>query len=451
VAVSAGLVTFSLGTDTAGSGRVPAALTNTVGTKPSFGLVSTSGLLPACRSLDCASVFSLTVADGALVLSVLAGRDEGDAWSRDLPVPSPRPVPRPLHTLVLAVPRPADIDFAGNRATESAWSSFLDALLAAGVQLVETSFTPFYDAGRKLYAGGWLAERLSGIEAFLDENPDAVHPVISRVLSAGRSTPGTQVFRDFDEARRIAAGIAPLWRSVDALLTPTVTTTFTVEEMLADPIALNSRLGQFTTFTNILDLAAIAVPCSIASNGLPFGVTVSAPAGSDGSLAGIAAAIERLVGGPLGATGYARVSADRPSLPAETGGGGGVDDVLLAVVGAHLSGMPLNGELTDLGATFAMRTATAAVYRLHALPGTVPPKPALRRVSTGGVRIEVEVYRLDARAFGRFVSLVASPLAIGTVELADGSTVHGFVCEPHAFDGAPDVSEFGGWRAYRRQ
>jgi len=475
VAVSSGLVTFSLGTDTAGSGRVPAALTNIVGIKPSIGLVSSHGMLPACRSLDCISVFALTVGDGARVLSSMAGIDPLDALSRTLPLPAAAPSPRQLEGLVLAVPISTDVEF-GDAEHAEAWRSTLETLTRAGVRLRAVPFSDFFDVGDKLYSGGWLAERFLSVEAFLDARPDAFHPVTRAIMEQGRGIPGSSVFRDLDAVRTVAAGLAQLWSGVDAVLTPTVTTTFTVDEMVADPIANNARLGRFTTFTNILDLAAIAVPAGFSARGLPFGVTVTAPAGSDGRLAEIAVAMEALMGLPLGATGFGPpegrvvptrtaelpvIAAPPAAVPATAvpaaavptaavrdsvpSANNGID---VAVVGAHLSGMPLNAQLTDLDARLVARTTTSADYRLFALPNTAPPKPGLRRVAGDGVPIEVEVYRLSPAGFGSFVSLVPSPLAIGTLELADGSTVHGFVCEPWALDGAPDISNFGGWRAY---
>ncbi|CAN5118791.1 allophanate hydrolase [soil metagenome] len=470
VAVSAGLVTFSIGTDTAGSGRVPAALNNVVGIKPSRGLVSTRGLVPACRSLDCISIFSLTVADGTSVLSAISGADGRDPWSQTFAPIAATIEQAELRGLVFAIPRHADLDFGGDSAAAEAWQSVCDSLRAVGATLVPTDFGPFFDAGKRLYSGGWLAERTAGLEAFLDEHPSELMPVTREVLDGGRAVTGSQVFRDVDEARTISSCLAPLWQAVDALLTPTVTTTYTVAEMLADPIALNSRLGRFTTFTNILDLAAIAVPAGIAGSGRPFGVTVSATSGSDARLGSIAAALEARVAGTLGATVYsAAPSAALPtalspasapaqvlapvSAPASVAADPAAylsDDTtaLIAVVGAHLSGMPLNAQVTDLGGLLIDVTRTAPVYRLHVLEGTHPLKPGLKRVGEGGTSIAVEIYRLPVEGFGRFVTLVPPPLAIGTLELYDGSQVNGFVCEPFALDDAPDISDFGGWRAY---
>ena len=441
VAVSAGLVSFALGTDTAGSGRVPAGFTNTVGIKPSRGLVSNSGIVPACRSLDCVSVFALTVSDGARVLSTLGGVDAGDAWSRPLPVPSTVPAAMPLAGLRLGVPLADQLGL--DSGYEQVWESTLNTLRAAGVQIVEHDFEALFAVGELLYAGPWLAERLSGLEDFVTAHPEALHPVTRQLLEAGRAVSGTEVFRGIsvlEEARRRAVReLAPF----DAMLTPTTARTFTIAEMLDDPVTRNSALGRFTTFTNLLDLAAIAVPAGFTTSGLPFGVSFFGTAASDSALLSLGMSVEELLDLPLGATEFRKtvtegVDATTPQR----------DTVRLAVVGAHLAGMPLNGQLVELGAVLECVTTTSAEYRLYALANTTPPKPGLARVTADGARIEVEVYRLSAAALGTFMTLVSSPLAIGSLSLADGSTVHGFVCEPWGIDGAEDITEYGGWRAY---
>ncbi len=445
VAVSAGLVTFALGTDTAGSGRVPAALTNTVGLKPSIGLVSSRGMLPACASLDCVTVFSLTVADGSAVLATIAGVDPKDPGSRALPLPQAVPAAAKPSELVIAIPSPTSAAFVDDDFAD-AWMRTLTMLTDAGVTLREIDFSALFDIGDKLYSGAWLAERFSSVERFLDARPDAIHPVTRSIVDKGRTISGATVFRDLATARAVASSLSPLWADVDALVTPTVTGTFTVEEMEADPVAKNALLGRFSTFTNILDLAAVAVPTAFTAAGLPFGITVSGRSGSDAALASIATMVEALASVPLGATGAARPSSfTLDATPAEQSA---YFDV--AVVGAHLEGMPLHSQLTNLDAQLVARTRTSGNYRLFALPNTTPPKPGLKRVVTGGISIELEVYRLSPEGFGRFVALVPSPLAIGTVELHNGTSVHGFVCEPWALNDATDVSEFGGWRAYAR-
>jgi allophanate hydrolase len=427
VAVAAGLVTFAIGTDTAGSGRVPAALNGVVGLKPSIGLVSATGIVPACRSLDCASVFALSVGDAASVLELVSGFDPGDPWAR--PLPDPRPGPVALRGLRVGVPD--RVERWGCRGEYAAWLECREQLLEAGVELVPVDLTAFLDAGRQLYDGAWVAERRHGFEDLLVARPDAVLPVIRTILDAGDLVSGVDVFGALTGMQHLRRSAYAVLESVDVLLTPTVTETFTIEEMLADPIALNARLGTFTTFTNLLDLCAVAIPAG-GREDAPFGITVQAGAGRDGFVAAVAGAIEGLM-------------ADRaPAGPAPVDEG-----LLVAVVGAHLRGMPLHPELVLRGAELVERTTTDSSYRLFALAGTVPPKPGLRRVDAGGAEIEVEVYRMPSEQMGGFVATVAAPLAIGQVTLADGRVVHGFVCEPQGFDDAVDITAYGGWRAFR--
>jgi len=422
VAVAAALVTFAIGTDTAGSGRVPAALNGVVGLKPSIGLVSAVGIVPACRSLDCASVFAGSVADAAAVLQVIGGFDERDPWSRRTPVPPAVPPPVALSGLRVAVP--AGPQRWGDRGEQAAWDAVLARLTAAGTVLVPVDLSPFLDAGRQLYQGAWVAERRHGLEEFLETHPDDVLPVIRTILEDGDAVAGVDVFGALTGMQQLRRSAYAVLDSVDVLLTPTVTETFAIEEMLADPIELNSRLGTFTTFTNLLDLCAVAVPAG-GPRGAPFGVTVQARAGRDGMVASVAGALETLRFG----------RAD--------------DGLLIAVVGAHLRGMPLHADLVLRGAELVERTTTDASYRLYALAGTVPPKPGLRRVDEDGSEIEVEVYRMPLAQVGAFLATVAAPLAIGRVTLVDGRVVHGFVCEPQGFVDAVDITAYGGWRAFR--
>ena len=431
VAVAAGLVSFSIGTDTAGSGRVPAALNGVVGLKPSVGLVSGLGVVPACRSLDCVSVFAADVASAGLALSVVAGFDPDDAWSRTLPVPPSVPEPVALSGLRIAVPD--ESPEWGNRGERARWDSLLEALMGAGAELVPVTMAPFWEAGDQLYQGVWLAERLDGLEEFVRDHSDAVLPVIREVLAGGGGIRGVETFAGLSHMQELRQVVGRLLAGVDVLLTPTVSETYTIEEMLADPVALNTRLGRYTTFTNLLDLCAVAIPGSYGPAGEPFGVTLQVPAGRDADVASYALAVEDLLAG-------------RPFRPA-------VADSLptgleLAVVGAHLEGMPLHGALLERGAVLVERTATEPAYRLFALDGTVPPKPGLCRVERGGAAIEVEVYRMPEAEVGAFLATVTAPLAIGQVVLADGRAVHGFVCEPAALQGARDITDYGGWRAY---
>ncbi len=438
VAVAAGLVTFAIGTDTAGSGRVPAGLTGTVGVKPSRGLVSTRGIVPACRSLDCASVFALTVDDGAAVLAAVAGPDAGDPFSRDLPVPTDAPPATDLAGLRIGVPAALDVtaDFDGDCAAAAAFARAVERLDRAGARLVPVDLEPFLQVGTLLYGGPWIAERAAGLEDFLTARPDALHPVTRTVLAGASRVAGPEVFRGLHALAAARRRTAPVWDGVDALLVPTAPTAPTIDRMLDDPVGANTVLGRFTNFVNLLDLAGIAVPSEVDPDGVPIGVTFLAPSGADALLLGLGAAWQDAVGLPL-ATGHAR--APKPH------------EVLLAVVGAHLEGEPLHGDLLRLGARLSERTTTAAEYRLYSLArGEGPARPGLVRVSEGGGAIEAEVYRLPVESLGRLVTGVPAPLAIGTVRLADGRGVPGFLCEHAGVVGSQDISAYGGWRAFRR-
>ena len=439
VAVSAGLVSFAVGTDTAGSGRVPASLTGTVGVKPSRGLVSTRGVVPACRSLDCPSVFSLSVADGAAVLSVLARYDDEDPYSRVLPPVSPVPAALPAR---VRVGLPAALEFADADAA-AAWEVAASRLAALGAEVVDVDLSPFLAAGRLLYDGPWVAERWAAVGEFATAHPDSVHPVVAQVLAGADEVSAVDAFHGQHRLAGLARTVERVWRDVDVLLLPTTPAAPTVAEMAADPVGLNAVLGRWTTFANLLDLAAVAVPSVLTAAGLPVGVSVIGPAGADDRLLAFAAAWEHAAALPAAATGHPLLGA-----PAGPDAEPDPDEVLLTVVGAHMSGLPLHAQLLALGARFHTATPTAATYRLLALPGGPPHRPGLVRVASGGSSVAAETYRLPRAALGDLLVTVPAPLAIGTVELADGTSTLGFVCESLALDTARDVTASGGWRAH---
>ncbi|MGZ5842877.1 MAG: allophanate hydrolase, partial [Xanthobacteraceae bacterium] len=424
VAVAAGLVPLTLGTDTAGSGRVPAGFNNIVGLKPSLGLISTAGVVPACRSLDCVSIFALTTDDCWTALAAIAGSDAADPYSRARPLGAIGSFGKGLR---LGVPIAGQRIFFGDRAAASAYDQAIARAAALGAQIVEVDIEPFYETARLLYEGPWVAERYLVIKNLLASAPDSIHPVTREILLSGARPSAVDAFDSFyklEELRRVRDHI---FRRIGALLVPTVPTVYTIDQVLADPIQLNSRLGTYTNFVNLLDLCALALPASMHANGTPFGITLLAPAGSDAMLASIGRVFHADTGLPLGATG-----APQPPLaalvnaPAE-------GEIAIAVVGAHLSGMPLNGELRALGGRLIGAATTTPDYRLFALAGTVPPKPGLLRVAHGqGAAIAVEVWALPAEAFGRFVAAIPAPLGIGTLTLADGRGVKGFLVESEA-------------------
>ena len=443
VAVAAGLVPVALGTDTAGSGRVPASLNNIVGLKPSLGLVSTNGVVPACRTLDCVSVLALTVDDAFAVLGAMAGLDVADPYSRAIPLGALGPPPQGMR---LGVPPSGGRLFFGDRQSEAGYAAALARLTRLGAKIVEIDIEPFYETARLLYEGPWVAERYISARALIASSPEAMHPVTREIILGGARPSAVDTFAalyKLEELRRVRDHT---FREIDALVLPTIPTAYTVEQVLADPIGLNSRLGTYTNFVNLLELCALSVPASMHADGVPFGVTFVAPAGRDAWLASLGRVFHADTALPLGATGQPQPPLARLAVAAAA------DDIPLAVVGAHLSGMALNGELTALGASFRETARTRPDYRLFALAGTHPPKPGLLRVAAGeGAPIEVEIWALAPAAFGRFVAAVPPPLSIGTLALADGRLVKGFLVEAEAVAGARDITAFGGWRAYMAQ
>jgi len=427
VAVAAGIVDFSLGTDTAGSGRIPAGMNGIVGVKPSLGLLSATGMVPACRTLDTISIFARTVALAAEVASIAAAYDAADAYSRPLPVPAMGAMPPRLR---VGVSPPGQRRFFGDAAAEAAYARDLDRLVSLGATLVEVDFSPLQAVARLLYEGPWVAERYAATRSLIERHPEALHPVTLQIIGAARELTAVGAFEAMYKLAAHRREAEAICAAVDCLAVPTVPRMYTLAEVAAEPITLNSNLGSYTNFVNLLDLAAISVPAGRRADGLPSSLTLIGRAGTDGQLAGIAAAIE---------------AGQRPAGVQRAGPG----RVELAVVGAHLSGLPLNHELTALGGCFQRVAETSADYRLFALPGTTPAKPGLLRVAPGsGARIAVEVWSLDTAAFGAFVAGIPAPLGIGTLRLDDGTAPKGFLVEAQAVTGARDISSFGGWRAF---
>ena len=420
VAVAAGLVAFALGTDTAGSGRVPAAFNHLVGLKPTRGRWSSRGLVPACRTLDCITVFATTPDEAGLVDAIAAGFDPEDVLSRPA-----RNIPRAARRI--GIPAPDQRRWFGNIESEFLYQQALDGLDA---ELIEIDLEPLNEAARLLYDGPWVAERTAALGALLDDNPQAIHPVVREIVAQGQSYSAVETFEGVYRLAELSRLTEHMWARIDLLALPTAPTSYRVDEMLAAPITLNASLGAYTNFVNLLDMAAIAVPTGGYHSGVGFGVTLMGPAGSDRALIDAA---NRLFPAP----------AWPPPLDLE----GRMESVKLAVVGAHLKDMPLHWQLTSREARFVGATNSAPTYRLYAMADSMPPKPALVH-SADGAAIALEVYELDMAAFGSFVAEVPPPLAIGTVTLEDGSLVKGFVAEPRAIVGAEDITALGGWRAY---
>jgi len=428
VLVGAGVVPLALGSDTAGSGRVPAAFNHLVGFKPTRGRWSSRGLVPACRSLDCITTLTRDVEDAALVDSVLAHFDPRDPYSRRAPAQA-----RVLGaSFRVGVPDSGQLrDLAPE--DRGRFQEALERLRGIGGMPVQVDVTPLLEAARLLYGGPWVAERAAALESLLETHPTAIHPVVRAIVQAGKGVSGVDTFRGMYRLQEYARSAEELWERIDVLVLPTTPTIYRRSEVLAEPVALNAHLGVYTNFVNLLDMSAVSLPAGFRIDATGVGVSLIAPAWLDTALLDLAARYTQVGTLPAAPELDLRVNPKR---------------VQLAVVGAHLSGMPLHWQLTSREARLVRRTHTAESYRLFAMTADKPLRPALVHCGPGGRRIELEIYELDVSAFGSFVAEVRPPLAIGTVLLEDGTSVCGFVAEPRATIGALDITAHGGWRAY---
>lgn len=435
--VATGQVDFALGTDTAGSGRVPAGLNNIVGLKPSRGLISARGVVPAAQSVDCISIFARTVGMAVRVLEAAMGHDPLDAYSRQVAMADKALGSRFRFGL------PSALTFAGDAAAEEAFGQAIKQLEAMGGTAVPIDFAPLAEAAALLYESALVAERYTAIRRFFDAHEGEVLEPVRSIIAAGRNYSAADLYEVQIQLKQLGQQADAMWPRIDVLLVPTSPTHYTIAAMQNDPVALNRNLGAYTNFVNLLDYAAISVPSSMRADGLPFGITLIGPCGSDWQLAELGQRYHHATGLTMGATG------DLLPAPAAIAGLKKDNHVRVAVVGAHLSGMPLNTQLTERGAVLVGEAKTSADYRLYALPHTTPPKPGMVRVATGqGAPIALEVWSMPASQYGSFVALIPSPLGIGTLTLEDGSSVQGFVCEAEALKGAEDISRHGGWRAW---
>ncbi len=443
VAVAAGIVPLALGTDTAGSGRVPAGLNNIVGLKPSLGVVSTTGVVPACRSLDCVSIFALTVEDAYFALQTIAGFDETDSFSRRIAV-------EPLSALTamprIGSPDAATLTFGGDKRAGAAFSSALASITKDSTTVRTVNIQPLLDVAALLYDGPWVAERYEAVRAFIEERPDAMLATTRKIIGSAARFSAADAFAGIYKLADLRRQAESIWRDIDVLVVPTFPRPRTLSDLETDPIGPNMELGTYTNFVNLLDMCALAVSTGLRDDGFPSSVTLIAPAGRDALLANLGIFIQSCFPGSLGATGKLRPEAT--VIPVQATG----DEIELVVVGAHLSGQPLNHELLNLGARLIRQTRTSADYRLFALPGGPPSRPGLLRVApNSGYAIEVESWALTPAAFGTFVAGISSPLGIGVVTLEDGTSKKGFVVEAYATENAQDISALGGWRTYVRQ
>ncbi|ARO33220.1 allophanate hydrolase protein (plasmid) [Rhizobium sp. NXC14] len=439
VAVASGLASFALGTDTAGSGRVPAAFNNLVGIKPTPGLVPNVGVVPACRSVDVVTIFAPTVGDGVAIRKVMEGYDAADPFSRKAV-----PASLPASGLRIGVLDGAEREFFGNRQVEALYDAAIERARALGATIVPFDYAPFRQAAELLYNGPWVAERLAAVKDFLATNGPDFDPTVRTIIEGAKAYDAVAAFEGRYKLEALRQKTLKEWEKADILMLPTSPTTYTVDEMMADPIVKNGHFGRYTNFANLLGCAAIAVPVGFDADGhLPAGVTLIGPAFTDDALGPFADAMHRAANAGMGKD---RLSAipEAIRVPPEDDG-----LVPIVVVGAHLSGMPLNHELTRPGGRRIKSCRTAPDYRLFVLPGTVPPKPGLiREPGFDGKGLEVEVWKVTPEAFGRFVQNIPAPLGIGKVTLDDGSQIPGFLCEAHAIEGAREITELGGWRAY---
>jgi allophanate hydrolase len=442
VAVAKGWVSFSLGTDTAGSGRVPAAFNNLIGLKPTCGWLSTTGVLAACHSLDTVSIFTLTAQDAEWVVAAAASVDETDIYTRKVEG----------HgfdfgwaaSFNFGVPQAEQLKFFGNAEAERLFHEAVARLQALGGRPVAVDLTPFLEAARLLYDGPWVAERYVAIKDFFDTHADKVFAPVREIIGGAGRYSAADAFAGQYRLRELKRQADKVWNEIDMLVTPTAGTIYTIAEMQADPIKLNSNLGYYTNFMNLFDYAAVSVPAGFQQDGLPFGITLVAPAHQDAPLLHLASRCQQMVATPLGATGIAQPV--HTGLPLALPSG----QIRVAVCGAHLSGLPLNWQLTQRGARLVQSTTSSPDYKFYALPGGPPYRPGMVRVNKGeqGGEIVVEVWEMPGREFGSFVAGIPAPLGIGTITLVNGESVLSFVCESYAVEGAVDITHFGSWREY---
>jgi allophanate hydrolase len=438
VAVASGLCSFALGTDTAGSGRVPAAFNNLVGIKPTPGLLPNTGTVPACKSVDCVTIFSATVGDGIAIRKVAEGFDVDDPFSRVA-----HPAALPASQLRIGVLAGVEREFFGDTNVEKLYDHAVAEAAVLGAMIIPFDYAPFREAAALLYEGPWVAERLAAVEDFLVTNANDFDPAVRKIIEGAKPMTAVDAFNGRYKLEALRHKTAAEWKKVDVLLLPTAPTTYTVSAMKADPIVLNGRLGRYTNFVNLLDCAAIAIPAGFGDNGLPAGVTLIGPAFTDDALAPLADALHRRMNCGMGVDRAATPPTENSVQPADD------SSVQIVVVGAHLTGMPLNHELTTPGGRLLKTCRTAKDYRLYVLPNTTPPKPGLiREPGFKGDGLEVEVWSLPVEAFGRFVQKIPAPLGVGKLTLDDGTMASGFLCEVYAIGDAHEITALGGWRAY---
>lgn len=439
VVVGHGIVPLALGTDTAGSGRVPAALNNIVGLKPTLGSLSASGVVPACRSIETISIFAMTVADAYAAFQVACAYDPSDAFARQIAAPDLTAAPA---APVIGIPSADSIKFFGDSVQEASFADAVDLLRASGAEIREVDFSPLYAVAAMLYEGAWVAERYTVIEDLLKTDPEAILPVTRQIICKAEDLSAADAFRGIYRLKELARAAQPLLADLDLLCVPTIPTFYSVADLEADPVTPNSNFGTYTNFVNLLDMCGLAVPTPARSDGRPGSVTLLAKAGQDALLAALALGLEGAGDRNLGATGWAYAAP--PALPEAA-----PQTLTLAMCGAHMAGLPLNHQLTDRGGRFLRAALTSDAYRFYALAGGPPFRPGLVRGAPGsGAPIGLELWSLPLSEVGSFLAGIPEPLGLGTVALDDGTSVQGFVCEAVAAQDAQDITDLGDWRSF---
>ena len=435
VATALGLVSFALGTDTAGSGRVPAAFNNLIGLKPTLGRLSVRGVVPACQSLDCVAIFARTADQAQSVLSVASETDLDDPWQRKAPTGN-RPLPEQFR---FGIPADGQLDFDGDEGARALFAESICQLESLGGERVTVDFQPFLDAARLLYEGPWVAERYLATSPLIQEQPNALLAVTRSVISQGAKGSAADAFQAQYRLQALKHEADRVWEQVDVMLTPTTPTIYTIDQLKQEPVARNSRLGTYTNFMNLLDYSAISVPSGFLDTGLPLGCTLFMPAFQDEALLALASRLHPLASNTVGAL---EDTLDSPALTATAG------TIEVLVCGAHLTGLPLNHQLTSRNAVLSETTETASCYRMYLLAGGPPLRPGMIRDENGGISLPVEIWRVPMDQFGSFVAGIPAPLGIGQVKLADDRWVPGFICEPIGLEGAEEITHLGGWRGF---
>lgn len=440
--VARGLACFSLGTDTAGSGRIPAAFNNLVGTKPTPGLVSTEGVFPACKSIDCVSIMTLTAADADIVLNVMKSNETDRAQEAQF-----HPTPKPLYNFIkpIRIGLPISCEFLDDGQYQKAFTKAIENAKGLEVEFVPVDIDPFVKAGKLLYDGPWVSERFAVTEDFLKSNPDSFDRSVKQIIESGAPYTAAQGFRAIYQLKDLEIEAKKAWAQCDVIMVPSAPNHPTMEDLKNHPIIKNSELGMYTNYVNLMRLCAVAVPAGFTDKGMPFGVTLLAQEGSDNALLKLAAQWQILFGLPLGKSDMKGSLNELAIIPNKAG------TMEIAVVGAHLRGMPLHSQLTERRARLVKACKSSKSYKLFALANTTPPKPGLVKAKTDGAAIDLEVYEMPIAEVGSFLGLIPAPLGLGNIELEDGSWVKGFICEPYAISGAKDITDLGGWKPYINQ